>query len=285
MNTSRNFTHPLLWSFVLLSFVVIVAFVFRHWYYVGVDVGIKQPRPVEEEGVEVPDHAAFIAAMDASDLNAGKAVYEGNCISCHGADGNLGSNNARRFGLEGFVNGADPYNMYLTLVNGLNSMPNFRLTLSTDEKYAVIHYIRQSYLKEGNPSQFTEINEDYLANGAWPPPGLGGAAEVIPYGKNAAGPLLVPVMATSQQYIEQEPDQSLVVWHRLLSESDLASELKSEWGFPLSAFAANKLLAAVKSEDEARFAVVAGDILPGAALLSQDTLLAARGALRLGLPE
>ena len=45
MNTSRNFTHPLLWSFVLLSFVVIVAFVFRHWYYVGVEIGVNHPRP------------------------------------------------------------------------------------------------------------------------------------------------------------------------------------------------------------------------------------------------
>ena len=108
---------------------------------------------------------------------------------------------------------------------------------------------------------------------------------MIPYGENAAGPLLVPVMAASQQYAAQEPAQSLAVWNKLLSESDLAAQLKSEWDAPLSAFAATKLLAAVESDDEAQFAVVAGDILPGAALLSQDTLLAARSALRAGLPQ
>ena len=280
MKTTSNFTHPLLWSFVLLAFVVIVAFFFRHWYVVGAEIGVNHPRPIEEEGVEIPDHAAFITAMDASELAAGKAIYEGNCMSCHGADGNLGSNNARRFGQEEFVNGADPYNMYLTLVNGLNAMPNFRLTLSTEEKYAVVHYIRQSYLKESNPSQYVEITEDYIANGAWPPPGMGGGAVAIPYGDNKLKPLSVPVMAVSQQFVERNAPESLVKWNQLVAQSDLDGSLKGEWTAPVSTFAATKLLEAIESEDSELFPLIAGDVLPGAALLPKSELIAARTALK-----
>lgn len=125
-------------------------------------------RPVIEGGrgwvqaLERSDHAAIVSAWGEGSLREGAAIYESLCILCHGDADKPGSlPTATRFAQGGFRNGADPYSMYLTLTHGFGQMtaqPQF----TTAQKYAVIHHIRETYLRHHQGPGFTEITPDYL---------------------------------------------------------------------------------------------------------------------------
>ena len=126
-------------------------------------------RPVIEEGrgwvqaLERSDHAALVAAWDNRTFKEGRKIYESLCMVCHGTKEQPGSlPTATRFAEGTFRNGADPYSMYLTLTHGFGQM-TAQPQYTTAQKYAVIHYIREAYLRPHNPSQLTEITPDYLA--------------------------------------------------------------------------------------------------------------------------
>lgn len=97
----------------------------------------------------------------------GQQVYERYCISCHGADGNLALAQARRLGTEPMRNtvygdGADPVAMFTSLTQGFRLMPP-QTHVSIDERYAVIHYIREAIVQKQNPSQYIDITEEMIA--------------------------------------------------------------------------------------------------------------------------
>lgn len=86
---------------------------------------------------------------------AGKKSYEANCVSCHGEKG-LGDGAAavalnpkpRNFSKEAFVNGSDPLAIFGTLQKGLNQgMPAFE-SLPADERWALVHYVREGLMPE-----------------------------------------------------------------------------------------------------------------------------------------
>jgi mono/diheme cytochrome c family protein len=116
------------------------------------------------QALERSDHAAIVKAWDAASMKEGDAIYQAMCIVCHGDLKKPGSlPTALRFGEGQFKNGADPYSMYLTLTHGYNqmtAMPQY----TTAQKYAVIHYIRETYLKAHNPTQYKAVTDDYLAS-------------------------------------------------------------------------------------------------------------------------
>ena len=71
-----------------------------------------------------------------------------------------------RFAAGSFKRGSDPYAMYQTLTHGYGMM-NPQRWMVPRQKYEVIHYIREHFLRPHNPGQLTEITSDYLA--ALPP--------------------------------------------------------------------------------------------------------------------
>ncbi|TVR10807.1 MAG: cytochrome c [Planctomycetota bacterium] len=286
MSSPRQYSNPLLWSVILIGFVLVSASIFSFWYARGAEYGATKPRPEGSGGAEVPDHAALIARLDEDVLDLGRSVYQANCVSCHGSDGRAAVSGARIFPEEEFTNGADPYSQYQTLVRGLGLMPPQPM-LSVEEKYAVTHFIREEFLREDNPSQYTEIDDEYLANGPWPQPGSADDAAVShPYGANAHKRLEIPVKALSYQRVRAGLPVTVRQWQDMVRTADISSPQRARLlGAHINAYAAQALMQAVASEDLSVFAVTLSDYVPGFALLSGNELRTLQHGLREQLPE
>ncbi len=109
------------------------------------------------------DHAGLMADWSEEFYHKGMVTYRNACYSCHGDTEQPGSiPNSRQFWQEAFKNGADPHSLYQTLTRGYGLMPP-QLRLTPREKYEVIHFIREEFLKEHNPDQYVPITDAYLA--------------------------------------------------------------------------------------------------------------------------
>lgn len=119
------------------------------------------PLPAYEKDL---DHRGMIASWDKKSFNNGRRIYESLCVNCHGTHEEAGSlPNALRFASGEFKNGADPYSMYRTITHGYKMMLPQR-QLVPKQKYDVIHYIREAYLRTHNKTQYKPIDERYLAS-------------------------------------------------------------------------------------------------------------------------
>ena len=108
------------------------------------------------------DHAGMITALGPKNLKHGGEIYERVCANCHGTKERVGSlPTSLRFGLAPFKNGGDPYRMYQTLTHGFGQMPP-QPWMVPKQKYDVIHYIRETYLKTGNPAYLVGLDRGYL---------------------------------------------------------------------------------------------------------------------------
>ena len=108
------------------------------------------------------DHAALMADWNEEFYHKGMVTYRSACFSCHGNLDQPGTlPDSRQFWKEPFKNGADPYSMYQTLTRGYGLMPP-QVRLSPQEKYEVIHYIREEFIREQNPDQYFEISDQWL---------------------------------------------------------------------------------------------------------------------------
>jgi putative heme-binding domain-containing protein len=117
--------------------------------------------PVPEYEKHV-DHAGLIATWDRKSFERGKAIYNVLCINCHGTKDRPGSlPTSLRFASGRFKNGNDPYAMYQTLTYGFGMMIP-QAWMVPQQKYDVIHYIREVYLKPYNAGQYAAIPADYL---------------------------------------------------------------------------------------------------------------------------
>ena len=114
--------------------------------------------------LERTDHADVVGAWNKTSLEEGRQIYSTLCVVCHGTKEQPGSlPTALRFTEGPFKNGADPLSMFSTLTKGFGQMvPQPQYT--TAQKYAVIHYIRETFLRPHNPSQFVEVTPAYLAS-------------------------------------------------------------------------------------------------------------------------
>ncbi|WP_419189114.1 DUF6797 domain-containing protein [Stieleria marina] len=117
---------------------------------------------VKDDSINL-DHAGIIQGLRAKDYTAGEKIYHGYCFNCHGNDGNTPSlPTARAFGKDKLKFGADPYKMFMTLTNGSGLMaPMSHLT--PKERYQVVHYIREAFMKDSNPEYF-KTTKKYLAD-------------------------------------------------------------------------------------------------------------------------
>jgi putative heme-binding domain-containing protein len=114
------------------------------------------------------DHAEFLAdwadpAKAAEAFKRGEAIYGRVCANCHGTHAAPGSlPTALRFAEGKFKAGADPHGMYRTLTTGAGQMVA-QPWMVPSQKYDVIHYIREAYLKNRNPAFYTAITPAYVA--------------------------------------------------------------------------------------------------------------------------
>jgi putative heme-binding domain-containing protein len=108
------------------------------------------------------DHSGFISGWSAASFKRGGKIYDRVCANCHGTNDRAGSlPSSLRFASGTFKNGADPYRMYQTLTRGFGQMPP-QTWMVPVQKYDVIHYIRERYLRSSNPSQYARVDPDYL---------------------------------------------------------------------------------------------------------------------------
>lgn len=109
------------------------------------------------------DHARLINGWNDESFERGEAIYQRVCANCHGSHDQAGSlPTSLRFADGKFKNGSDPLSMYRTLTHGFGQMAP-QAWMVPSQKYDVIHYIRESYLKTHNPTQLTSVDAAYLA--------------------------------------------------------------------------------------------------------------------------
>jgi len=148
------------------------------------------------EPIAEVDHARLISSLNQLSLERGSKIYNGLCITCHGnqeIEGSLPT--ALKFHQGEFKNGNDPYSLYQTLTKGYGLMVA-QPWMTPRQKYDVIHYIRETFLKKDNPKQYKMLHADYLAK---LPVGLGmgpdkvtmfGEKDLPKYQKMDFGPVL-----------------------------------------------------------------------------------------------
>ena len=118
------------------------------------------PLPAYERDL---DHAGLLRSLDRQSLKRGEAIYVRVCANCHGTKEQPGSMpTSLRFAEDKFKNGTDPFRMYQTLTYGFGMMTP-QTWMVPQQKYDVIHYIRETYLKQHNPSQYAGLDDEYLA--------------------------------------------------------------------------------------------------------------------------
>ena len=110
------------------------------------------------------DHASLLRDLDDKAFQRGEAIYSRLCVNCHGTKDQPGSlPTSLKFAQGKFKNGYDPYRMYHTLTHGFGLMAP-QTWMVPQQKYDVIHYVRETYLKPHNPSQYATIDAEYLAS-------------------------------------------------------------------------------------------------------------------------
>ena len=109
------------------------------------------------------DHTGLIRGLDDKALKRGEAIYTRVCANCHGTKDQAGSlPTSPRFATHTFKNGSDPYSLYRTLTHGYNLMAP-QTWMVPRQKYDVVHYLREAYLKPHNPTQAAKLDDAYFA--------------------------------------------------------------------------------------------------------------------------
>ncbi|MBM4023449.1 MAG: heme-binding protein, partial [Planctomycetes bacterium] len=115
------------------------------------------------------DHGAFIAdwndpGKSRAAFERGGSIYGRVCANCHGTLDQPGSlPTAPRFADGTFKAGSDPYALYRTLTYG-NGMMVAQAWMVPSQKYDVIHYLRETFLKDKNAAWYTAVTPAYLAS-------------------------------------------------------------------------------------------------------------------------
>ncbi|MCA9043497.1 MAG: c-type cytochrome [Planctomycetaceae bacterium] len=124
-------------------------------------------RPSPQQLVVIDDtedlnHAGILRSLGERDYKAGQRIFFGHCQNCHGRDGNTPTlPTARAFGRQPLKYGADPLSMLKTLTRGAGLMSPMQ-HLTPRERYQVIHFIREEFMKPNNPV-YEPLTDAYLA--------------------------------------------------------------------------------------------------------------------------
>lgn len=108
-------------------------------------------------------HAEVLKGMGKDNFANGQRIYEGLCVNCHGKDGITPSLPiSRAFGKGDLKFGTDPYSLYRTLTHGNGNMAA-QTWMTEQERYDVIHFIRERFMKPMHPA-YKPLTPEYLAN-------------------------------------------------------------------------------------------------------------------------
>jgi mono/diheme cytochrome c family protein len=130
-----------------------------------------------------PDHAKLGADRSSEVIEHGALVYAKNCASCHGTNGDnppsVAGTPPRNFRKDSFKGplGGGPYGLYVVVTRGFGSMPAFP-SLSPADRYAVIHFVRETMVKPSNPANYLAKDPEAVLRQI-PPPGAAMAAEPV----------------------------------------------------------------------------------------------------------
>ena len=161
-------------------------------------------RPLPEYEKQI-DHAGILSDLDDNALQRGQKIYNRLCVNCHGTHNRPGSlPTSLKFASGKFKNGNDPHTMYRTLTHGFGMMAPQTWMVPT-QKYDVIHYVREAYLKKHNPSQYFAVDQAYLdqlpeGNTRGPAPAKYEPWEQMDYGPNLVLTLEIGDNATNFAY-------------------------------------------------------------------------------------
>ena len=109
------------------------------------------------------DHAGVLRTLDDEAFKRGEATYTRVCANCHGTKDQPGSlPTSPKFAAHVFKNGSDPFSLYQTLTRGYGLMAP-QTWMVPRQKYDLIHYLREEYLKPHNPTQYAKVDDAYLA--------------------------------------------------------------------------------------------------------------------------
>lgn len=284
----RELTNPVLWTIGLLISVPGLLWLFLHFKQVGREEAAGEPVwTLPAKGSAGPDHAALIADRSQAVLDRGEVLYGKNCASCHGPQGNTNPSNVnptpRNFHQDAFKNplGAGPFGFWSVLTNGYGAaMPAFR-NLSAEDRYAVVHFVSESWMKPTNKAY--AATDDAKVAAQIPAAGAaaaGGDKEIDP--TQVVPPVTAyPLMAAVARQ-ESAEREHLVRW---LSDAatDSGVELAPAFGrirqiFPRQPARFERLFAAAKAQDKPGFIAVlvaedgAGSADPVFSLMSEDTV-------------
>ncbi|HEY3296401.1 MAG TPA: c-type cytochrome [bacterium] len=161
---------------VLIAAAVIAVVVFLRNFHAGEEAGSLAPPPAEGTtgAAKTVDERAL--AQNTKLAGPGKALFETNCASCHGPNGNGDGPRAaslspkpRNYHSEKFKFGNDIVSIHNTIMKGSpgTSMPSFAL-LPLEDTWAIAHYV---YTLIPNPPPITDQQLAQVPGGA-----TGGAA-------------------------------------------------------------------------------------------------------------
>jgi mono/diheme cytochrome c family protein len=158
-------TNPVIWTIGLLVSISVLAFWFATNWSHGTTIGREHGMlpPSESAGPAEPNHAELIADRSEDVIDQGAVLFAKNCASCHGPQGNSNVANMnpapRNFWQDAFnnPNGGGPYGLYTVLSKGFNGMPAFP-SLKPEERYAVIHFVQERFVKPNNPDNYHEVD-------------------------------------------------------------------------------------------------------------------------------
>ncbi len=108
------------------------------------------------------DHTSILKKLNNTTLEKGKKIYLSSCIACHGADGNATLPQAKSFRKDKLRFGIKPHEMWQTITTGSGAMPA-QSWLTPEERYYVVQYIRETFIRKSNPTQYFPITAAYLA--------------------------------------------------------------------------------------------------------------------------
>jgi mono/diheme cytochrome c family protein len=248
-------THPVIWTIGLIVIITILVSWFHHWFGAGFAEGRDHgafPKPAP--AIAEPDHAALIKNVNPDVLSQGETIFQSQCARCHGPNGDLvnastpPSPPARNYRKDAFKKGSGPYEMYVTVTNGFAGMPPFN-NLKPEDRYAVIHYIREAFMKKDNPSQYSKADAIPI-----PKKGEGGeGAKTPPYKRPVEVPVH-PLMAglAAQAKVERAQVDQWLDRARASAKSDaqqtaLVDEVKS-----LDQLLTSELYRAARDRDQGR---------------------------------
>ena len=284
----RELSNPILWTVGLLISIVGLAWIFFHFKQVGRQAVAGEPMwALPAKASAGPDHAALIADRSQAVLDRGEVLYGKNCASCHGPQGNTNPSNTnpapRNFHTEAYKNplGSGPYGSYMVLTNGYGAaMPAFR-NLTPDERYAVVHFVSETWMKPTNKA-YLEKDDAKVAAQIPAVGAAGGGAEVEIDPISVKPPeTAYPLMAAIAR--QETADRTHLVRWLADSGTDAGPALTPAFArirqmFPRQVGRLERLFAAAKAQDKAEFTATlvgedgAGSADPVFSLMPETTM-------------